>query len=46
MQCPDGHPGALSDHQIAADGTVTPSVVCPEETCEFHQMIRLVGWPW
>jgi hypothetical protein len=30
-------------HEIAADGKVTPSVVCPN--CEFHEWISLVGWP-
>lgn len=33
----------LMDHAISADGSVTPSVVCPED-CGFHEYIRLVGW--
>lgn len=33
--------GTLIDHDIADDGTVTPSVVCD---CGFHEWIYLVGW--
>lgn len=31
-------------HQIADDGTVSPSVVCTTEGCGFHEFIRLEGW--
>ncbi len=31
-------------HQIAGDGTVSPSVVCPHGVCGWHQFIRLDGW--
>lgn len=34
--------GVLEEHEIAADGTVSPSVVCPN--CSFHQHIKLDGW--
>lgn len=41
--CPDcGFFGSLLDHQIAEDGTVSPSVDCPD--CSFHEHIRLEGW--
>lgn len=43
--CPAGHLGVLTDHTIADDGTVTPSVVCPEQGCGWHEHIRLGGWP-
>lgn len=36
--------GDLDEHQIAEDGTVTPSVVCPHEPCDFHDHVRLEGW--
>lgn len=39
-----GHGMALSKHEIAADGTVTPSVVCPYVGCGWHVFIRLEGW--
>jgi len=39
--CPNGHTGLL-DHEIAVDGTVSPSVVCTE--CDFHDFIRLLDW--
>ncbi len=44
--CPNGHIGTLSDHDIAADGIVSPSVVCPgrENGCAFHDWIKLEGW--
>ena len=44
LSCPDGHIASLSQHTIAADGTVSPSVVCPEPGCDFHEHVRLVGW--
>jgi hypothetical protein len=42
--CPNGHTGSLTDHTIASDGTVAPSVVCPEDGCNFHEYIQLEGW--
>lgn len=47
MQVQVGCPGcqralALPAHQIAADGTVTPAVECPE--CEFANLIKLRGY--
>lgn len=44
FMCPNRHYGSLMDHEIAADGTVSPSVVCPTEGCDFHEHVRLVGW--
>lgn len=38
-----GARGMLSDHAIADDGTVSPSLVCPVE-CGWHVSGRLVGW--
>ena len=32
---------AESQHEIAADGTVTPSIVCD---CGFHESIKLLDW--
>lgn len=35
--------GALAgSHEIADDGVVSPSVVCPN--CDFHDHVTLVGW--
>jgi hypothetical protein len=42
--CPRGHMGWMDNHKIAADGKVTPSVVCPVKDCGFHQYITLTGW--
>lgn len=44
VSCNKGHSAALTDHIVAADGTVTPSLVCPEEGCDWHEMITLVDW--
>lgn len=44
IECRNGHYGWLSDHEIAVDGTVSPSVVCPDEQCTFHEFIKLTGW--
>ncbi len=33
-----------SGHQIAADGTVHPSIVCPHAGCSWHVWGRLDGW--
>ncbi len=44
FKCPNGHIGSLSGHDIAQDGTVSPSVVCPEDGCDFHEFIKLKGW--
>ena len=31
-------------HDVAADGTVTPSADCPNDECEFHEMVTLEDW--
>lgn len=43
-RCSNGHIGSLDDHEIASDGTVSPSVVCQREGCNFHEFIKLEGW--
>ena len=43
FKCPNGHIGIL-DHDIADDGTVSPSVICMHDGCEFHEFIVLDGW--
>lgn len=40
----EGHIGSLTDHDIADDGTVSPSVWCGEEGCSFHESVRLLDW--
>jgi hypothetical protein len=42
--CSNGHAGLISEHLIAADGTVSPSVVCTEENCGWHEHVQLAGW--
>lgn len=31
-------------HAIAADGTASPSVVCPYDACSWHVFVKLVDW--
>jgi hypothetical protein len=38
-----GNACSLSDHEIAPDGTVSPSLICPYG-CGFHEFIHLDGW--
>ncbi len=42
--CPVCGDVGLLNHEIADDGTVTPSVQCPALYCTFHEMIKLAGW--
>lgn len=42
--CSNGHYGILVDHDIDENGVVTPSVVCSEHGCNFHDYVKLVGW--
>ena len=42
--CRFGHQASLSKHTIAADGAVTPSVVCPTANCSWHEVVKLIGW--
>ena len=44
VTCENRHEGLISDHAIAEDGTVSPSVVCTQEGCGWHEYIRLEGW--
>lgn len=44
FRCPkcDTYGALAGTHDIAWDGTVTPSMVCPN--CDFHEWIKLDGW--
>jgi len=44
MTCANGHVLTLQGHAIHRDGTVSPSVVCPEKGCPFHEYVRLANW--
>jgi len=35
---------SLSRHKILDDGSVVPSLVCPYESCTFHDYVKLEGW--
>jgi hypothetical protein len=44
MTCGSGHSLVLKGHSVAANGNVSPSVVCMRAGCTFHEYVRLVGW--
>jgi hypothetical protein len=44
VACPTCGTAACLDHQIAADGAVTPSVECAVLRCGFHEQVRLLDW--
>lgn len=45
VSCANGHIASLADHSIREDGIVEPSLVCPEIGCDWHEWVRLDGWP-
>ena len=44
--CPSGHLGTLSRkiHQVSNEGIISPSYVCPNNGCDFHEYVELAGW--
>jgi len=42
--CPICGCHAALDHDVADDGTVTPSLVCPQDDCSFHDWGILEDW--
>jgi hypothetical protein len=53
VRCSRGHLSSLDSnfdrprrnhHVISDDGSVSPSVVCPHEGCDFHEFIKLEDW--
>lgn len=44
IKCTQGHTAFLTQHEIQEDGTVDPSIVCPDDGCNWHIWGRLDGW--
>ena len=44
VKCGNGHIASLALHEIAMDGTVTPSLDCAEPHCDWHHNVVLDGW--
>lgn len=42
VRCPDCDGTASLEHDVAADGTIDPSLDCP--SCEFHDHAWLESW--
>ncbi len=46
LYCPAcGRWASLDDHAIGGDGAVVPSLSCPHNGCDYHEHVRLEGWP-
>lgn len=44
LTCSNNHEGLIDEHEISAEGTVTPSVVCSVKDCGWHEHIKLEDW--
>jgi len=44
IRCPVCELTGSLDHKIAADGVVSPNVVCAGPNCPFDEAVRLDGW--
>ncbi len=44
VECPGCKRTFALDHTITEDGTVTPSLDCPMEDCQFHDFVKLEEW--
>lgn len=45
VNCPQCNKDApLREHEIAEDGTVSPSLVCPMVNCDYHEKVKLDDW--
>ena len=44
LSCANGHLATVRSHTIAADGTVSPSLLCFVEGCGWHVFGRLEDW--
>lgn len=44
ITCPECSECYLLDHEVAANGTVIPSVDCPTKKCTWHVHVVLDGW--
>jgi hypothetical protein len=43
--CPKcGEVASMASHTVADDGSVTPSAICPNNDCDFHEYIKLDDW--
>lgn len=42
--CANGHSCTLTAHEIASNGDVSPSLVCPIKDCTWHVHVHLAGW--
>jgi hypothetical protein len=44
VQCINNHAGLIDNHDIDINGIVSPSVVCTQDNCTWHEFIQLLDW--
>lgn len=44
VRCGNGHDAVVKTHQVAPDGTVTPSLLCPVHGCGWDGQAKLDQW--
>lgn len=45
VRCPECKcAGGLDDHEVDQFGVVTPSLVCPNRQCSFHEWVELLEY--
>lgn len=44
VTCPYCQTTSFLNHQVGPDGTVSPSLRCCVDGCEFHETVRLEGF--
>lgn len=45
VECPKCEEKYVLDHNIDEQGNISPSLDCPTEDCDFHEMCQLTHWP-
>lgn len=44
VTCPECNETGGLDHDVSVQGFVTPSLVCPNDACSFHDWVALQNW--
>ncbi len=45
VRCPRCKQLGQLGHDVGDSGKVTPSLVCPDDTCTYHEHVTLEDWP-
>lgn len=44
VKCPGCGQEYRLEHDVSAEGVISPSLECPSDDCTFHDTVILVGW--